>query len=540
MSLLGLFDIGKSTIFASQTALNVVSNNIANVNTPGYSRQEAVLEVSNAVQYRGDYIGTGVSTSGVRRHYDKFIHLQLIGQNQSYGRSYSLDQGLSHVEQIFNEAKGLGLSNALQNYFNAWQGLTTTPEAQAQRTVLLQQGKALVQNAKQIERDVLDTLQNVNDEIGNVVDRVNTLTSKIAQLNEKIAQVEGGMTSEQGSYLRDQRDKLLSDLGELIDYSWYEDNNKYVTVMVGGKSLVTPLKAYELSTSEDIDGNKSVTFNGEDITSVFKKGQLGGYIDVRDDIKSNTLYDLRKLVASISKEINIQHRAGYGLDSSTGNDFFDALQIYTRDYSSGGYISSATVADPSALTLDEYNINFIDASNYEVYNNQTGALVTSGAYTAGSPISFDGIQAVVDGAPSAGDSFLISPLSGIIENFNVAISDTNKIAAASSDQTLPGDNTNALAMFQLSQTGISDLSGATFETYYRGIVSNVGVMSQAASDSLTYDNNLLFELQKKREEVSGVSMDEEAANLVKYQHMYEAGARILKMTDELLDTIINI
>jgi flagellar hook-associated protein 1 FlgK len=310
MSLLGLFDIGKSAIFANQTALNAISNNIANVNTPGYSRQDVVLETTAGIQIRGDYLGRGVQIAGIRRHYDKFIHLQIIGQNQSYGRSYSLDQGLSHIEQIFNEAKDLGLSNSLQDYFNAWQGVATNPEGQPQRITLLQKAEALIQNAKQIERDITDTLKNVNDEITNVVDKVNTITSQLVQLNEKIVQVEAGKTDQQASYLRDQRDQLLNDLAEQIDYTWFEDDNGYLTIMIGGKSLVTPQKAYQLSTSVDIEGNRSVTFGGEDLTSLFEKGRLAGNIAVRDEVKTDTLTSLRKLIASIIKETNSLHSSG--------------------------------------------------------------------------------------------------------------------------------------------------------------------------------------------------------------------------------------
>ncbi|MBI5408124.1 MAG: hypothetical protein HZA14_02010 [Nitrospirae bacterium] len=131
MSIFGLFDIGKSAIFASQTALNVVSNNIANVNTPGYSRQEVVLQIASPIEVRGDFLGRGVQTADIRRHYDKFLHLQIIGQNQSYGRSFALDQGLSQVEQVFNEARSLGLSNSLDAFFNAWQKVSTNPEGMA-------------------------------------------------------------------------------------------------------------------------------------------------------------------------------------------------------------------------------------------------------------------------------------------------------------------------------------------------------------------------------------------------------------------------
>ncbi|MBI5741910.1 MAG: flagellar hook-associated protein FlgK [Nitrospirae bacterium] len=544
MSLLGLFDIGKSALFASQTALNVVSNNMANINTPGYSRQEVVLEVANAVQIRGDFVGRGVKIADIRRHYDKFIHLQIIGQNQSFGRSYALDQALSNVEQIFNEAKGLGLSNSMQAYFNAWQGVSADAGSQPQRTTLLQEADALVQNAKQMERDVLDALENFNDEIEHVVDSVNSITSQIAMLSEKMAQTEAGQGETGASYMRDQRDNLLNELAELINYTWYEDSNNYVNILVGGRSLVTSQQSYELSTSEDLDGNKTVTFDGVDVSSVFDDGQLGGYISARDDIESDTLTSLRKVIASLVKETNILHESGYGLDGTTGNNFFDPLQIYTLDYSSGAYISSAVVSDASALTLDEYDINFTDSSTYDIVNHTTGETIVSGqAYSAGGTISFDGIDVVIDDAgapPVAGDSFFISPLRGVIGDFNVAVTDAQKVAAAASDQTLPGDNTIALQMYQLSQNGISDLNDATFDEYYSGIVSSVGIMSKAASDSLTYDDNLLFELQKKREEISGVSLDEEAANLIRYQRAYEAGARILTITDELLEMVINL
>lgn len=543
MSLSGLFDIGKSAIFASQTALNVVSNNIANVNTPGYSRHEAILEVANPVQIMGNYIGRGVGSVDIRRHYDNFIHLQIIGQNQSYGRSYALERGLSHIEQIFNEARDLGLGNSLTDYINAWQKVANNAGSLPERTELLQRGETLVHTAQQMEGDILSTLKEINNDIGNVVNDVNALTSDIATLNEKISQLEAGLSTDKASYFRDQRDTKLNELAELMDYTWYEDKNGRVDILVGGETLVSAQGATELTTDVDIDGHRNLYARGKDISSVFQKGQLGGFLDVRSDIETNSLHDLRKLIASITNETNNLHRTGYGLDGSTGNDFFNALQIYSSDDSTAGYISSATVSDAAALTLDEYDISFVDAANYEVYNHQTGALVTSGAYTAGGTISFEGIDVVIDGAPAANDSFLISPLSGVIENFGVAISETDKIAASDTDVSVTGQDSNnviAQAMVQLHQSGVSDLSNATFDEYYQGIVSDVGIMSKAATDSLTYDDNLRFELEKKRDEVSGVSLDEEAANLIRYQRMYEAGARIIKVTDELMEMIINL
>ena len=540
MSLLGLFDIGKSAIFASQQAMNVVSNNIANVNTPGYSRHEAILEVATPVRIKGGYLGRGVNSSGIRRHYDKFLHLQIIGQNQSYGRSYSLDQGLSNIEQVFNEAQNLGLANYLRDYFNAWQDVTTNPEGQPERTALLQKANSLIQTAQQMESSILDTLKYINNDIANVTTEINSTTTQIADLNVKIAQLEAGLSNESASFLRDERDRQLNKLAELIDYSWFEDSSGQVSVFVGGKILIESANTFTLTSQLDIDGHSNVYLDGENITTSFSNGKLGGYIAVRSDIEDTPLHDLRKLVASIIQETNILHSTGYGLDSSTGNDFYDALQVSSTDYSAAAYVSSSVVTDRSALTLDEYTIVFSDASNYEVRNRRTGIPVTSGVYTAGGNIDFQGIRVVIDGAPVANDSFLVSPLTKAITNFNVAITDTNKVAAASASANLPGDNTMAASIAGLAQANISNLDNATFEDHYEGIVSNIGIMTKAAEDSLNYDDNLRFELERKRDAVSGVSLDEEAANLIRFQRMYEAGARLLQVTDELLETIINL
>ena len=125
----------------------------------------------------------------------------------------------------------------------------------------------------------------------------------------------------------------------------------------------------------------------------------------------------------------------------------------------------------------------------------------------------------------------------------MVLTDTLQVAAAASDPVTvsgPGDNKNAFNIAGLSSTAITDLRSATFEDYYEGIVTTVGTMSKAAADGLTYDDNLRFELEKKRDAVSGVSLDEEAANLIRFQRAYEAGARMMRVADELLETIINL
>jgi flagellar hook-associated protein 1 FlgK len=432
----------------------------------------------------------------------------------------------------------------MQDYFNAWYDVSNNPEGQPERTALIQKTGTLIQTAKQMENDILDTMKYINSDIDNVIQDVNSITSKIVVLNEKIGVVETGLAEDKASYFRDQRDMLLNDLAELTEYTWFEQSDGQISIFVDGRGLVNSDGSIDLSTQLDLEGKKRIYSRGMDMTSSFTNGKLGGYLSVQDDIETTPLVNLRKLMASIVKETNIMHNSGYGLDGSTGNDYFSPLTLNNLEKSLGGYISASGITSISSLTLDEYDINFTSASSYEVYNRRTNALITSGTgFSAGDTISFDGIDVTIDGTLAADDSFLISPLRGLIENLDVVLTDTLQVAAAASDPVTvsgPGDNKNAFNIAGLSSTAITDLRSATFEDYYEGIVTTVGTMSKAAADGLTYDDNLRFELEKKRDAVSGVSLDEEAANLIRFQRAYEAGARMIRVADELLETIINL
>ena len=174
MSLLNLLNIGKSAIFASQAAINVTSHNIANVNTPGYTRQEAILRIATPiVPVAGGYLGMGVNVSSIERRYDRFISGQLLGQEQNYGKSSVMDQVLGQVEQVFNDAGGAGLSDSLNAFFDAWRTLSSTPEDTAKRTVLISDANTLVSTMKQMESGMLGTIKEMNGEIVDVAGRVN-------------------------------------------------------------------------------------------------------------------------------------------------------------------------------------------------------------------------------------------------------------------------------------------------------------------------------------------------------------------------------
>ncbi len=543
MSLLALFDIGRSALLTSQTALDVTSHNISNANTPHFSRQEAVLEIASPVKTRAGFIGRGVTISNVRRHFDIFLEAQILGQRHNTGRASALESGLSSAEDILNEQVGLGLSGRLSEYFNAWEDVANNPQSEAQRTILLQQAANLVSTSKSVEEGLNSIIDSAGKEIGVIVERINAIAENISELNEKIAQIEGGSISKAND-LRDTRNGLLSELSEFVDFKTLEDSSGRLTVMVGQRNLVSGSIVHAMEAKTTAYGNIAIEVDSIDITGRITSGELSGLLDLRDTLNDEVLHELRRFTASLVKETNIIHQGGYGLDPAyTGLDFFSPLEITTRDYSPGARVSSATVTDLSALTLNEYDIHFTSATDYEIYDRDTDTVLSTGTYTSGSPIAFNGMEITIEddgGTPQSGDSFFISPFESSIRNFGIAISEPEEVAASATDTGLPGDNENALALIEQYEGALSDLGNTTLNDYYGTIVTTTGILSRAAQDSSTFEQTLLKEMQFKRDSISAVNLDEEAINLIRFQKAYEAGARIIRVTDELLETLLQL
>ena len=540
MSISNLFNISTSALFASQMALNVTSNNIANANTPGFTRQEAVLEPAGAAKVGGGYVGRGVNVTAIKRDYDSFIQSQIFTQQQNYSGSSAASTVMSQLEQVFNDANGTGLSSYLTDFTNAWNTVSQDPSNQSSRNVLMQKADALVSQVQNKQNTIIQILNNTDENINGLVGEANSIASKIAGLNQQISSLESGSQTGQANDLLDQRDQLMSQLSQYIGYNYYEDSTGQVNIISGMRNLVSGSTANQLTAEKDQNGLFQLHLDGINVTSNIKGGQLGGLIAARSDVQNQTLTPLRKLTASITKEVNLLHESGYGLDGSTGNDFFNPLTLTVNNYSAGAS-ATASVSNLAALNLDEYNITFDASNNYYVYDTRTNSLVTSGAYTSGNPISFDGIQITITGPVTKADSFTVSPLTDAIDNFGVAVTDPDKIAAASSGSSLPGDNSNAVNISNLLSSGaVSGLGGATLPDFYNGIVSAAGTLSKSAQDNETFNDSLLNQLNQQRDSVSGVSIDEEAANLIMYQRAYQAGAKMIQVTDELMQTLLQM
>jgi flagellar hook-associated protein 1 FlgK len=263
---------------------------------------------------------------------------------------------------------------------------------------------------------------------------------------------------------------------------------------------------------------------------------------------------LDRLAAVLVNGLNQQHEVGYGLDDSTGQLFFSALSPQAPladDQNSGTAVGTSVaitpVTGPPLQTFQNYEVQFTGAATFDVVNIDTGTTVVSGgAYVSGNSFNFDGLDVVLTGTPAAGDVFHVDAHTGAAQRFGLAITNTNRIAAASQPSTaltgakVPGDNTNALALVGLHTSRLGSLGNLTLNDYHTITIGNVG--SAARESELTFNAVTLEvdQIQGLRESVSGVSLDEELTNLLSFQRSFEASARMITVADELFQTVLSM
>ena len=546
MALTALFDIGKSGIFVYRKSLEVTSHNIANAATEGYTRQDVVLKnvVSGAFSYGGTS-GRGVQISEIRRMYDSFIDLQLKTESSNYEYWNVFGNGMLKLENIFNDAGCLPLSNAISDFFNAWQELSQNPAGSTERTLLLDKAGYLVDRINASYTSLMNERDEIYKDSQNLVDQVNKYIDQINELNEKIVSNPGALDA------KDQREYLLKQLNDIVKVTYFEDNVGRYTILLGGMPLVDAGKVYHMNVG--LDSKQNLQFNVEtasgntDVTGLIQGGKLKAEIDLRDTVLPEYMNKLNMLVFDLTDAVNRVHRQGYGLDGSTGNNFFN--QLYDLTVAAGSPtpdITSLNISSVNKNTYDQYRIQY-DGTNWTVTDNTTGSSVTPSvtSWTEGTDtyykLSFNDMEITLKN-PSNNLDFTFRIKSDTALYFGVAITDTDKIAAAGSDPTGstsgPMDNENARAIYGLlNQKIIGSYSTIDF---YRAIVSEVGVYTSSANTQKNYQATLIKSIEQKRQDISGVSLDEEAVNLVKYQKMYEASARVIKVADEILSTLFDM
>lgn len=537
-----IFNSGKSALFANQKALSVTSQNLANVNTVGYSRQEVILEPTNPLNERPGQIGTGVQVSEVRRISNKFVESQVTVGRSNLGRLEAEGITLGRVETAFSDSEGTGLNKSLTELFGAVNDLTNQPQGRAERVMVLERAKILAQKFSVTNTQLKDVRSSMNEEVSSIIQDINLIATQVADLNNQIARSE--LIGQQPNDLLDQRGRLINELAEKMDVNVFKDKAGQLNILVaGGRPLVEGERAASLQglPNADNSGFQKVMFDPGtgstfDITPFVSNGRMKALLEQRDTVLPGLIDQLDRLAAGVVNEVNQQHKLGFGLDGSTGLDLFSPISptAIGATNNAGSATISATVSDPTALTFQPYELKS-SGGLYTLKNLTTGVSVSG----AGPSLTLEGMTVTqTGGAPVEGDIFRVSAHQGLAGNIAVAITDPNKLAASSSLATTPGDNANALAIARIQDKSLSGLGGVTVQGFYTGFTGEVGSRSQSAQRRLDAEEIVQRQLVNLREEASGVSIDEEMTNLIKYQRAFEASARIITTTDQLFETIL--
>ena len=463
-----------SGLLAFQQALDVTSNNVANVATPGYSAETTNFTEAPGQGTASGYVGNGVDVQSVTRAYNALLAQQVNASQASYSSFNTLATQAGQIDNMLS-GSSTGLTATLQSFANALQTLSTSPNSTASGQAVLSQAQALVQQLQSYDAQLTQASGQVESQISTNVGEINTIAGQIASLNQQIArQTSAGQTPNQ---LLDQRDLLVNQLSQYVTVNTVAQGNGQVDVYIGsGQSLVmggtastlaaTP-NAFDAATYDIglVSGSSTV-----DITSEVSGGSLGGLLATRSQVLDPTRNALGQLSVAIATVANTQQQSGMDQTGAQGQPMFAVGAVQVADSSNNTDGSSLTVTRTSlaALTTDNYELTY-QGGTWHLADATTGQNVAyTGSGTSTNPITAAGLSIVVNGAGSggavaSGDSFLIQPTAAATQGLSLLLTSPSQIASASLVQGAPGSSNTGTA--GVSSAAVTDPATWVSGTY---------------------------------------------------------------------------
>ncbi|KAA1046539.1 flagellar hook-associated protein FlgK [Pseudocitrobacter sp. 73] len=542
-----LINSAMSGLSAAQSALNTTSNNIASYNVSGYTRQTTVLASANSTLGAGGWVGNGVYVSGVQREYNAFITNQLrTAQSQSSGLTTRYEQ-MSKIDDMLSGTTN-SLSTTLQDFFSSMQTLVSNAEDPAARQTVLGKADGLVNQFKVADQYLRDQDKQVNLSIATTVDQINNYANQIASLNDKISRLTGVGAGASPNDLLDQRDQLVSELNKLVGVEVnVQDSGTFNVTMANGYTLVQGSNARQLAavpsssdpTRTTVAYVDNVAGNIEIPEKLLNNGSLGGLLTFRSQDLDQTRNSLNQMALAFADAFNAQHAQGIDANGDKGKDFFaiGAPSVVANSKNSGKASLTAEVTDASSVQATDYRVSY---KNGEWQVTRLSDNTTVKVQEKDGALNFDGLSVTVSGTPAENDSFTVKPVSDAIVNMSVAISDESELALGIDDaENGESDNRNGQALLDLQNAKLVGNS-KTFNDAYAALVSDIGNKTSTLKTSSTTQSNVVTQLSKQQQSISGVNLDEEYSNLQLFQQYYLANAQVLQTASTLFDALINI
>lgn len=628
-----------SGLTAFQRALSTTSHNIANVNTPGYSRQAAEFVTNPPSFFAGSYFGNGVSIASVTRAYDQFLTTEVRDSTSFFKGSQKFSELAGYIDDVLADPKG-GISPMLHDFFESVQDVADDPASSTARYALINTAATLSARFQGFDQRFEELGHNTSADIRATIEEINSLVGQIRDINVALSDfAPSAASTQQSADLLDKRDALLNELAEKVDIQVIDEGENNLSIFIGnGQTMLSGSNAFSLAAQPDVgDPSRDViSYNGPinvfDISSNLSGGELGGLLDFRNNVLQPTRNALGRTAIGLAETFNAQMRDGMDLNGNLGQDFFsyDAPQSIAFSGNLGTPTVATVVSDVTALTVDNYVLDF-DGANWTLTSDSgSSASVANGAPAT---LVFEGLTLTINGATAvAGDRFTIKPTLAASGGLQVLTSDPNEIAAAApirssaslnnlgsldisagivTDVTDPnllntatltfdnppttlradvdvvvgglpylagaaipfsnnmlidangwqvslngapqagdvftvesnaggsGDNRNALALAGLQSVGVFDGGIASLQEDYGSLVGFVGSQTLAANLERDAQESLLIQAIDRQSAKASVNLDEEAADLVRYQQAYEATARLISTAQTIFETLLN-
>jgi flagellar hook-associated protein 1 len=545
----GILGTALSGLMAFQRSMDTTSHNIANVNTEGYSRQRVDLSANNPQFTGGNFIGQGVNVSSVSRSYDNFVNAQLTSSTSAFGESSALSSLSSRVDNIIS-SEATGLSPTLKSFFSAANGVANDPTSIPARQVLTSDAAALGQQFNRLSTKFGELRNLANSQMQGTVDDINQYAESLASLNSKISLESSRGGNQLPNDLLDQRDVIINKIAEKVSISSVPQENGTINVFIGkGQSLVLGGTTNKLSLADSsIDpSHKEIALGGQQITKDITGGELSGTLKFRDQVLDPAQQQLGLVAAGVAIQANTAHTAGFDLNGDVGGNMFSLgtpaldVPVVAKPGTTGSISATYDPATLGQLTPSDYELSY-DGSAFSLKRLSDNTVQTF----AGSPpstINGPGFSISTGATVSANDSFVIRPTFDAAKNVTALISDPTKIAAAGttggSGLPNPGDNKAALNLAAVEKASALSGGKSTLSATYGQLVSQVGTQTQSAKVSSSAQEVLLNQAKQDRENLAGVNLDEEAANLMKFQQSYQAAAQVVSVANSLFDSLIS-
>jgi len=577
MSLTAAFNIARTALSASSLGIQVTGNNLANVATPGYSRQVGrLVPLGSNSSVAGQSIGRGVQMRDVRRQVDDALQARLWNSTADLAAANQHASVLSQLETVLGELGDHDLSSELSAFFGVWSERANQSQSSS---VVVQQGQRLASFMGRLRGDLLDQRSQLDAELGSVISRANQLASSIADINRSISEAElGGATA---NTLRDQRDEAVTELSQLMNVTVIDRGIQGTDVLIGSQPLVLGGQSRGLQVERrTVDGSSdvfvSLVDNSErvDVTS----GKIGAILNGRGAHLTSVITKLDQLAAQTAFEINKLHSTGRNLQGLTTTTAH--LAITPTD-------QSLAINDPNNQTFADLPFR-AQSGGFLVQVRQTSSGATQsvrvnvdldGVTSAGLPGNDDDttpeqIRAALDAVDGiratftpegrlkieaetgydfsfADDSSNVLAVLGVNSYFTGTdaaslqvradlVADPTKVVTGRMSNGQFVENGTVLAIAQLQDRPLASLSNQSISASWRDAVQAIGVVTSAAQVDAHAAGVIRDSIDAQRAAMSGVSVDEEAINLSNYQRAYQGAARLVQVTDELTQTLMSL